>query len=58
MPAAESDENNVPHWILAYDQLSWSKPNLPSPYGDDTPQDVTNYLDYIKENYPIIDGPD
>jgi hypothetical protein len=26
IPAAESDENQVPHWQLAFDQLSWSKP--------------------------------
>ena len=57
MPAAESDENNIPHWIMAYDTLSWSKPNLPSPYGDETPSaEVVNYYQYLQDNYPIKEG--
>lgn len=25
-PAAESDQSSIPNWHLAYDQLSWTKP--------------------------------
>ena len=50
MPAADSDEGGVPHWILAYDQLCWVKPILNN---NEAPDDIVSYYDYLVENYPV-----
>lgn len=52
--APESDAAGVPHWILAYDQLAWSKPQLQD--GGALPEDLVSYHAYLEEQYPT-EGP-
>lgn len=51
IPAAESDESQVPHWQLAYDQLSWGKPQLQAPDGVSNQEEVISYYEFLKEHY-------
>jgi hypothetical protein len=48
MPTAESDENTVPHWIMAYDTLSWDKPQLNIGEDGENQEDIISYYDYLK----------
>ena len=54
-PAAESDENQIPHWHLAHDQLSWTKPVLAKPTNGDPPIELLSYYEYLKQHYPSDD---
>lgn len=55
-PAAETAQSNVPNWHLAYDQLSWRKPEYVQAKDKETGElvtiDVISYYDYLKEYYP------
>lgn len=57
IPAAESDQNQIPNWQLAYDQLAWSKPEYvqikDKVSGELIQVDVVRYWDYLQENYPL-----
>jgi len=47
----------VPHWQLAFDQLSWSKPQIYSPDGTVNLEEIFSYYEYLKEHYPASDDP-
>lgn len=55
MPTAESDENLVPHWIMAYDTLSWDKPQLPAGEENENQEEIINYYQYLQDFYPRDD---
>ena len=56
IPAAESDQKQIPNWQLAYDQLAWNKPEYVQVKDKVTHElievDVQNYWDYLQEHYP------
>ena len=54
MPVAESDDNIVPHWVAAYDALSWDKPQLPAS-DTENPDEIMSYYQFLKEYYPKDD---
>jgi len=51
-PPTESDVAGVPHWSLGHDQLSWTRPILPTADGSDEAPVLTSYNDYLVETYP------
>lgn len=56
-PPVESDEKQIPSWQLAFDQLSWSKPeNAPKDKETGEPIDLKSYNDYLHESYPVEEG--
>ena len=56
LPANESDQGSIPHWQMAYDQLSWSQPQLQTPEGDENNEEIMTYFDYLKKHYPVSDS--
>jgi len=57
IPAAESDQNQIPNWTLAHDQLSWNKPEYvqykDKVTGEMRETEVVSYWNYLEENYPV-----
>lgn len=52
-PAVETDHNDIPSWQLAYDQLSWDKPDaLVKDKDTGEPINLVSYLDWLTEFYP------
>lgn len=53
-PPVESDEKQLPNWQLAYDQLSWVKPeNAPKDKETGEAIDLRSYDEYLHEAFPI-----
>jgi hypothetical protein len=56
-PPNESDEKQIPGWQLAYDQLSWTKPeNAPKDKETGESIELRSYHDYLQEAYPVEEG--
>ena len=55
-PASETAQTDVPNWHIAYDQLSWTKPEYVQIKDKETGElktvDVINYYTYLKTYYP------
>ena len=59
-PAPETAQTNVPNWHLAYDQLSWTKPEYVQVKDKETGElvtvDVISYKDFLDQYYPTRDN--
>lgn len=58
-PAPETAQTDVPNWHLAYDQLSWRKPEYVQVKDKETGElvsvEVISYMSYLDQYYPTKD---
>jgi hypothetical protein len=49
----ESDAREIPNWHIAYDQLSWNRPDQSQlKEGSGDAAELKTYWDYLDECYP------
>ena len=52
-PRVESDAREINNWSLAFDQLSWNRPEQAQlKEGSGNAEDLQTYWDYLQEAYP------